>query len=41
MSYHITKKEHQYAVLRDSSDEDMEVYGHLEEYFEEVSTTEI
>lgn len=34
-------KGHQYAVLRDSSDEDMEVYGHLEEYFEEVSMTEI
>lgn len=35
------EKGHQYAVLRDSSDEDMEVYGHLEEYFEEVSMTEI
>ena len=35
------KKEHQYAVLRDGSDEDMKVYHHLDEYFEEVSTTEI
>lgn len=34
-------KVYQCVVLRDSSDEDMEVYGHLEEYFEEVSTTEI
>ncbi|MGP1562875.1 phosphohydrolase [Filifactor alocis] len=35
------KKEHQYAVLRDGSDEDMKIYHHLDEYFEEVSTTEI
>lgn len=35
------KKEHQYAVLRDSSDEDMKIYHHLDEFFEEVSTTEI
>ena len=35
------KKEHQYAVLRDGSDEDMKIYHHLDEYFEEVSTTEV
>ena len=35
------KKEHQYAVLRDGSDEDMKIYHHLDEYFEEVSMTEI
>lgn len=35
------KKEHQYAVLRDGSDEDMKIYHHLDEFFEEVSTTEI
>jgi len=35
------KKEHQYAVLRDGSDEDMKIYHHLDEYFEEVSTTKI
>lgn len=35
------KKEHQYAVLRDGSDEDMKIYHHLDEFFEEVSTTKI
>ena len=35
------EKEHQYAVLCDGSDEDMKVYHHLDEYFEEVSTTEV
>ena len=35
------EKEHQYAVLRDGSDEDMKIYHHLDEYFEEVSMTEI
>lgn len=35
------EKEHQYVVLCDGSDEDMKVYHHLDEYFEEVSTTEV
>lgn len=35
------EKEHQYAILCDGSDEDMKVYHHLDEYFEEVSTTEV
>lgn len=35
------EKEHQYAVLCDGSDEDMKIYHHLDEYFEEVSKIEV
>ena len=34
------EKEHQYAVLCDGSDEDMKIYHHLDEYFEEASKIE-
>lgn len=35
------EKEHQYAVLCDGSDEDMKIYHHLDEYFEEASKIEV
>lgn len=31
------EKGQQHAILRDGSDEDMKVYGHLGDYFEEVN----